>query len=117
MSITLNTKAYAFDTNLTPDSARYLGPANTHSVKDVLDLKRVAPKPNGDTDGVARTTAKLSRTVTLANGSKAVAIGEANFAIPVGMAEADIDSLRDDLGDLLVSSNGDDLVYKHDITQ
>jgi hypothetical protein len=55
--------------------------------------------------------------VTLANGSKAVAIGEANFAIPVGMAEADIDSLRDDLGDLLVSSNGDDLVYKHDITQ
>jgi hypothetical protein len=45
------------------------------------------------------------------------AIGYAEFSIPVGMAEADIDSLRDDLGDLLISSNGDDLVFKHKIVQ
>jgi hypothetical protein len=32
------------------------------------------------------------------------------------MAEADVDSLRDDLGDLLLLQAADDLVWKHDIT-
>lgn len=117
MTVTVNTKAYAFDTNPTPDSGRHTGPANTFAVKDILDLKRVSPKPSGDFDGVARATAKFVRTVTLASGEKAEAIAEASFSIPVGMAEADVDAIRDDLGDLLISSNGDDLVFKHDINQ
>lgn len=117
MTITVNTKAYAFDTNTTPDIGRHNGPSQTFQVKDHLDLKRTAPKPSGDFDGVARASAKFVRTVTLASGETADAIAEAYFSIPVGMAEADVDSLRDDLGDFLISSNGDDLVYKHDINQ
>lgn len=117
MTITVNTKAYAFDTNPTPDAGRHNGPAQTFQVKDYLDLKRTAPKPTTTSEGVARSSAKFTRTVTLANGDKAIAIAEANFSIPVGMVSADIDSLRDDLGDLLVSSNGDALVEGHDINQ
>lgn len=117
MTVTVNTKAYAFDTNPTPDIGRHVGPASTYSVKDYLDMKRVAAKPTSTFAGVARSSAKFVRTVTLGDGSKADAICEASFSIPVGMAEADVDSLRDDLGDLLISSNGDDLVFKHDINQ
>lgn len=117
MTVTVNTKAYSFDTNTTPDIGRHTGPSQTFSAKDYLDLKRTAPKPNGDFLGVARSGAKFVRTVTLASGETADAIAEASFSIPVGMAEADVDSLRDDLGDLLISSNGDDLVYKHDVNQ
>jgi len=117
VTITVNTKAYAFDTNPTPNSGRHQGPAATHSVKDYLDLKRQEAKPNGTFAGVSRASAKFVRTVTLGDGSKAIATAEVNFAIPVGMAEADVDSIRDDLGDLTISSNGDDLVWKQKINQ
>jgi len=117
MTITVNTKAYAFDTNQSPDIGRHVGPAQTYEEKDYLDLKRTAPKPNGTFRGVARASAKFVRTVTLDDSSTADAIVEVNFSVPVGMAEADIDSLRDDMGDFLISSNGDDLVFKHDINQ
>lgn len=117
MTITVNTKAYAFDTNPSPDTGRHIGPSNNFSVKDYLDLKRTAAKPTADFDGVARSSAKFTRTVTLASGESATAIAEASLSIPVGMAEADVDALRDDLGDFLVSSNGDDLVWKHSINQ
>lgn len=117
MTITVNTKAYAFDTNPTSDAGRHNGPAANLQTKDYLDLRRVHPKPNGDFLGVARASLKFVRTVSLAQGGTADAIAEASFSIPVGMSEADIDSLRDDLGDLLISSNGDDAVYKQKINQ
>jgi len=117
MTITVNTKAYAFDTNVTPDVGRHTGPANTYEIKDYVDLKRTAPKPNGTFRGVARASAKFVKTVTLDDSTKADAIVEATFSIPVGMSKANIDSIRDDLGDLLISTNGHDLVYKQDIAQ
>jgi hypothetical protein len=115
MTITVNTKAYTFDTNVTPDIARHKGPAHTFEVKDYLDLKRTAPKPSADFAGVARAGVKFVRTVTLADSSKADAIIEVNVSLPVGMAEADIDSLRDDTGDLLLLTAADDLFVKHKI--
>lgn len=117
MTITVNTKAYAFDTNTTPDVGRHTGPAHTFETKDYLDLRRVAPKPNGDFRGVARASAKFVRTVTLDDSTKADAIVEVNASLPVGMSEANIDAIRDDMGDLLISSNGDDLFFKQKISQ
>jgi hypothetical protein len=116
MTITVNTKVYSLDTNLTPDSIRYVCPLNDFDTKEILDLKRTAAKPTVDFPGVARSSAKFSRTVVI-GGVSYTNIGEANFSIVVGTAAADIDSLRDDLGDLLISSNGDDLVEKHKISQ
>lgn len=117
MTVTVNTKGYSFDTNPTPDSGRHTGPANTFQVKDYLDLKRVAPKPTSTFAGVGRASAKFVKTVTLGDGSKADIIGEASFSVPVGAADVDVDSVRDDLGDFLISSGGGDLVKKHDINQ
>lgn len=116
MTVTVNTKAYAFDTNTSPDAARMVGPSNDFDTKDILELKRTSAKPTADFPGVARSSAKFSRTVTI-NSVNYTAIAEASFSIPVGMVGADIDSLRDDLGDFLISTNGDDLVEKHKIVQ
>jgi len=117
MTVTVNTRAYAFDSNPSPDTGRHTGPALTFQVKDVLDLKRTAPKKTATFDGVARAGVKFARTVTLANGNKAEMIGEASFSIPVGTADADIDLIRDDLGDYLISAGAGDLLKKHDISQ
>lgn len=114
MAITVNTKAYAFDTNPTPDSAMYQGPAHTFSAADTLLLKRVAPKPTSTFPGVARASLKFTRNVTI-NDVVYVAVAEASFSLPVGMAEADVDAIRDDLGDLLLLTAADDLVWKHDL--
>lgn len=115
MSITVNTKVYAFDSTQTPDRNRYTGPSHTFTVKDLLDFARVQPKPTGDFRGVARASAKFTRTVTLDDSTKATAIVEVTASLPVGMAEADVDSIRDDMGDLLLLTAADDLFLKQDI--
>lgn len=118
MTVTVNTKSYNFDTNPTPNTGRHVGPANTMSVKDVLELRRVSPKPTATFDGVARSSVKFARTVTLSSGKTAEAIAEATFSIPVGTSDADSDSIRDDLGDFLIAAgDGGDLVKKHVINQ
>lgn len=114
MTITVNTKAYDFDTNPTSDSAVYRGPANTHAVQDILTLKRVPAKPTASFPGVARSTAKFNRTVTV-DSVKYTNVVEVNFSIVLGTSEADVDALRDDMGDLLLLAAADDLVWKHDI--
>jgi hypothetical protein len=111
----INTKTYAFDSN-TADAAKYAGPGNDFDSKDILELKRTAPKPTSTFPGVARSSAKFSRTVVI-NSVPYTMIAEASFSIPVGALAADIDSIRDDLGDFLISSNGDNLVEKHAIVQ
>jgi hypothetical protein len=116
MTITVNTRAYTFDVNPSADSARYVGPANDFDTKDILELKRTPPKPTTTFPGVARASGKFSRTVVI-GGVSYTALVEVNTSLPVGMAEADVDLIRDDMGDFLISSNGDDLFFKHKIVQ
>lgn len=115
MSITINTLSYDEDSFVNPNRVTYTGPSHTFSTQDILTLARTAPKPSATSDGVARASAKRTKTVTLANGNQAVAIVEVNCAFPVGMAKADADALRDDIGDLAISSTGDTLFWNHDI--
>jgi len=117
MTITLNTLAYSQDASVTRDKVEYTGPSNTFAIKDKLSLARVAPKPTLTFDGVARAEVKRTKTVTLANGKTADAIVTATVSFPVGMAKADADALRDDVGDFLIGANGDSLMWAHDITQ
>lgn len=100
MAITLNTKSYVQD-RIAPDAIGYSGPAQTFSTKDFVELKRVAPKPTKDFRGVARPTYKITRTVTLDDGSKAEAILTISASLPVGMVAADVTSLVADAGDIL----------------
>lgn len=116
MSITLNTLAYSQDTFVTPNKVSFVGPSNTSQVKDLLTLGRTAAKPTKDSDGVTRAEVKRTKTVTLASGAKVDIIVSASCSIPVGVAKADVDALRDDIGDFLISSGGDNLFWKHTIT-
>jgi hypothetical protein len=115
MSITVNTKVYEAD-RISPDSVGYIETTNhTYSTPDTLTLKRVAPKATSTFAGVARQSAKFSRLVTLADSSTATAIVEVSTSLPVGMTEADIDSIRDDMGDFLLLTAADDLFLKSDV--
>lgn len=117
MAITLNTLAYSQDTTVTKDKVDYTGPSNTFAVKDKLSLARTAPKPTISFRGVARSEAKRTKTVVLADGTTADAIISVNASLPVGMVKADADALRDDMGDFLIGADGDALMWSHDITR
>jgi hypothetical protein len=106
MSLTVNTKTYSAD-NFGQNAVSYNGPAHTLSILDDIQLKRVYPKPTSLFSGVGRTTAKLSRTLTLAGvlTPTGVAIVEINVSVPVGAAAADIDALLNDMGSYLSSAS------------
>lgn len=117
MAITLNTLAYSQDASVSKDKVLYTGPSNTFAIKDQVSLARVAPKPTATFRGVARAEAKRVKTVTLDDGTKADAIVTVSSSFPVGMAKADADALRDDVGDFAIGSDGDALFWSHDITR
>lgn len=107
MSLTISTKTYAQDGD-DANSARYAGPANTFSVKDVLTLSRVMPKPSGSFLGVMRPTMKFTKTVVTnaTTGEKHDANLALGGSLPVGMSDADVTSLRDDMVSFLNSATG-----------
>lgn len=101
MSITVSTKAYNQD-RIQADAIAYTGPANTITSQDIIELKRVYPKPTKDFRGVARPTMKISRTVTLDDDvTKATAILTVSGSLPVGIKSADLAALIADGVDLL----------------
>lgn len=116
MSITINTVAYAEDSQVNPNIVDYVSPTHSFTAKDVLRLSRTPPKPNGSVDrGVARAEAVRTKTVTLDDGTTRDAIVRVSCSLPVGMAKADADALRDDIGDLAISATAETLFWNHDL--
>lgn len=105
MALTINAKSYTadgWDTN----SVRFQGPAHSTSSKDRVIQKKADPKPTELFSGVARYQLKFSRTHTLTGAKTPTADGgmDINFALPVGMASADIDSYCADAGAYIASA-------------
>lgn len=99
MALTVNAKSYTadgWDTN----SVRFQGPAHTVSVKDRIIQKKTDAKPTDLYSGTSRFQVKVSRTHTLTGAKTSTADGYAdlNFALPVGIASADVDAYCADLG-------------------
>lgn len=117
MTITVNTKSYGIDSFKTKDESVYSGPANTMLVRDELALKRSKSAATSSHNGYARVEARFTRTFTCLDGSKRDGFMAFYTSIPVDAVSTDVDSLRDDLGDLIISTNGQDLVNKLDINQ
>lgn len=113
MAFTLNTKSYSKDSTLSQDAIRYTGPANNFQAVDAIDLKRTAPKPTKDSNGVARGQLKVTRTsvtnATLGTRSKNSINIESNIA--VGTPEADVDALLADAATLLSSATGKQVIF------
>lgn len=106
MSLAFNTKTYnadAFGSN----QVGYIGPAKTGSVKDDLILRRTAAKPVTNFSGVNRSNAKLTRTQALTGALTPShdAIIELVSSLPVGMADAAVDAMCDDVAALIGSAN------------
>lgn len=106
MSLTFNTKTYNSD-SFQQNQIGYIGAAKTTSVKDDLILKRTAPKATSVFSGVGRTTAKMTRTLTLTGALTPAgdAILEINVSVPVGYASADVDAILNDMGAFLASAD------------
>lgn len=106
MSLTINAKTYSLDSSL-KDAAGYTGTLKTVSVKDDVRLNRVAPKPTVSFSGVGRTSAKLTRTLTLTGSLTPAwdAIVDIQVTVPVGYASADVDSMLNDMGSFLASAS------------
>lgn len=115
MSLTISSKTYTFDTNPTPDSARYIGPAHTASLKDLVVLKRQAPKPTKDFAGVVRANVKTVKSEMI-DGVTRDMIAETFFSYPVGASGALVTALRVDHASQVSNATTTDLVDDAKIT-
>jgi len=106
MALTINAKTFTADSFAT-NQVGYIGVGKTVSVKDDVYLKRTAPKPTSVFSGVGRTTAKMTRTLTLTGAltPSGDTICEINVSVPVGYASGDVDTLLNDMGAFLASAS------------
>ena len=106
MPLTVNAKTYNAD-SFGASQVGYIGTLKTVSVKDDIILRRTAPKSSDTFSGVGRTSAKLTRTLTLTGAKTSVgdAILEIGVSVPVGYAAADVDALLNDMGAFLASAS------------
>lgn len=117
MSLTINAKTYTADAYAS-NSVGYIGALKTVSAKDDVSLRRTAPKATDTFSGVGRTSAKLTRTLTL-TGAKTLmgdAILDISVSVPVGYTAADVDSLLNDMGAFLASASFKTHVKSQQIT-
>lgn len=106
MSLSINAKTYTADSFQT-NQVGYNGPSKTGSVKDDAVLRRTAVKGTKTFSGMSRTSAKLTRTLSLTNALTPVgeAIIDVQVAIPVGYTAADVDTLLNDMGAFVASAS------------
>lgn len=105
MSITLNTRVFEKDREQ-PDSNTFAGPDHTFSNKDIFTLSRVYPVAGGGTLGVARPSAKFTRTVAVGTDVYKDAILGTTGSLPVGMTDQAVEDLADDMSAWLASADG-----------
>lgn len=117
MALTINTRSYVQD-RVNPDSVAYAGPAHSLTTTDTFVMSRVYPKPNGAFKGVAKPSAKMTKTLVInsTTGETANSIISLSGSIPVGTAAADIDVLLADLASFLASNDAKSLFKTLDIT-
>lgn len=118
MALSINTKAYTAD-SYAINSVGYAGPANTMSIKDYVKLYRQAPVAVANFSGVARTEAKLTRTLALTGAATTSHDGIMRVltSIPVGASATDIDAFCADMGSWIASTAFKDLLKKQLINQ
>jgi len=116
MTMTVNAKTYTGN-GYGANAVTYLGPAHTVSLADDIRLGFTLPKPTTSFSGVGRSSAKLTRTLTLTGALTTTgnAILDISVSIPVGAAGADIDSLMNDMGSFLSNATAKTFVKNQQI--
>lgn len=108
---TINTKTFTYDSAPSADSAKYIGANQTASAKDVLQVRRIAPKATKTDPGVSRAFHKRVITEVI-NGVPRDLIVETSYSIPVGASAANVTALRLDNAEFAKSTAGIALVEK-----
>lgn len=77
----------------------YTGPNHSLSDRETLTFYRTAPKPSGNFKGVAKSSFKISRDVSVEGKDDtttvaAIELGEVSFSIPIGTTAAEAMELR-----------------------
>lgn len=111
MPLTISTKTYSFDTNPTPESSRYYGPAKTMTVKDMVLLKRVEPKSTKDYAGTVRVCEKTVKSVVI-DGIVRDLIAETWISYPAAADSTSVTAIRVDHAALLANAATQTLVDK-----
>lgn len=114
LTITINTKAYNADAAISANAVPYNGPAQSLSVKDRLELARVAPKKTSAFSGTGRARAKLTRTQALTGALTTTgdSIFDVSTSVPVGTPDADVDTMCNDVAAFIGSATFKTLVKK-----
>lgn len=107
----INTKTFNFDSQVSPDSTQYVGPTHTSTSKDLLAVKRTAPKVTKTSQGVERSSHKRTKSEVV-NGQVVVGIVETTYSFPVGFSSAGKTELRTDNAAFATSTAGQALVDK-----
>lgn len=105
MTLAINAKTYTGN-SYGNQAVSYIGPGKTVSVRDDAILRYTPPKPTPVFSGMARTSARLVRTLALTGAltPNGEATCEISVAVPVGYASADVDTLLNDMGAFLASA-------------
>lgn len=105
MAITFDTKTYNAD-GYGANSATYIGPAKTGTVKDDLRLARTAAKATATYSGNNRRQAKYVRNYALTGAltTRGDLIGDCSFSVPVGVSDADVDAYCVSLSALIATA-------------
>jgi hypothetical protein len=105
MSLTVNATTYAPDSG-SANTASYRSSTHTVTTKDEVRLARTPPKPTSTFSGVGRTSAKLTRTLTLTGALTPTwdAILDVQISVPVGFTAANVDSMLNDMGAYVASA-------------
>lgn len=113
MSVTINGLVYTVD-SVGANTSRYVSPAHTLSVRDQLDAKRQAPIASGNSLGVQRAAAKVTRDVVVnaTSGEKRPLIVELSTTVPVGCTQAQAEAALDAVSDFGVLQAMKDLMWK-----
>lgn len=107
----INTKTFSFDSNPSSDSAKYVGANHTATVKDYIQVRRVAPKVTKTSKGVMKEYHK--RVISeLIDGVYQDTIVETSYSIPVGTSNATVVAARADNAAFATSTAGVALVEK-----
>ncbi|DAD52281.1 coat protein [ssRNA phage SRR6960799_28] len=107
----INTKTFTFDSNPSSDSARYVGANHTAQVKDILQVRRVAPKATKTDPGVHKEYHKRVISELIGGVYKDIIV-ETSYSIPVGASTAGITAARVDNAEFAKSTAGVSLVEK-----
>lgn len=111
----INTKTFTYDSAPSADAAKYIGVNQSSTVKDVIQVRRVAPKKSGTNPGVARCFHKRVISEVI-NGLTQDLICETSYSIPVGASAGNITALRADNAAFATSTAGIALVDKATLT-